>query len=154
MRRLSLALAAALCATAANAATLIDHVNGIQVDDHGRIARFSGLVVGDDGKVERLVRADEPSPAAARTIDGGGRTLLPGLIDSHGHVAGLGQTATTLDLVGTASLGELQQRLKDYAAAHPGDGWIIGEDVLLEPPMVAQAPPPKPSRRRAHHKVA
>ena len=126
MFRLSLALAAALCATAATAATLIDHVNGIQVNDQGRIARFSGLVVGDDGKVERLVRADEPSPAAARTIDGGGRTLLPGLIDSHGHVAGLGQTATTLDLVGTASLGELQQRLKDYAAAHPGDGWIIG----------------------------
>ncbi|MES2148146.1 MAG: amidohydrolase, partial [Pseudomonadota bacterium] len=126
MHKPLIALAAALLATAANAATLIDNVNGIGVDDQGRIFRFSGLLVGDDGKVERLVRADEPKPAATQKVDGGGRTLLPGLIDSHGHVAGLGRTATTLDLVGTSSLAELQQRLKDYAAAHPGDGWIIG----------------------------
>ena len=31
-----------------------------------------------------------------------------------------------LDLTGTDSLAELQQRLRAYAAANPGDGWIIG----------------------------
>jgi predicted amidohydrolase YtcJ len=59
-------------------------------------------------------------------IDGKGKTLMPGLIDGHGHVMDLGFSALELDLVGTASLQELQQRLKDYAAAHPGKGWILG----------------------------
>ena len=30
-----------------------------------------------------------------------------------------------------------------------GEGWVIGEDVLLKPPMVAEAPKPKPFKRRA-----
>ena len=58
-------------------------------------------------------------------VDGGGRTLLPGLIDAHGHVMGLGQSALQLDLVGTTSLGDLQQRLRSYAAAR-NDRWLIG----------------------------
>ncbi len=33
-----------------------------------------------------------------------------------------------------------------------GDGWVIGEDVLLKPPMVAEEPRPrtKPFKRRTH----
>ncbi len=54
MHKPLIALTAALLATAANAATLIDNVNGVGVDDQGRIFRFSGLVVADVGKVERL----------------------------------------------------------------------------------------------------
>lgn len=126
MHKPILALAAALLATAANADTLIDNANGIQVDASGHISRFAGLLIGDDGKVARLVRSDEPRPAAANHIDAAGRTLLPGLIDAHGHVMGLGQAASILDLTATRSLEELQQRLKDYAAANPGDPWLLG----------------------------
>ena len=32
-----------------------------------------------------------------------GRAVLPGLIDSHGHMLGLGETLVTLDLIGTKS---------------------------------------------------
>ena len=88
-------------------------------------------MIGDDGKVVQLL--DKASIAAIRptdaAIDGGGRTLLPGLIDAHGHVMDLGFAALQLDLTGTTSLGELQQRLRDYATAHPdpagssGFGW-------------------------------
>ncbi len=35
-----------------------------------------------------------------------------------------------------------------------GDGWVIGEDVMLEPTASAEAPRPKPFRRRTSHKVA
>jgi predicted amidohydrolase YtcJ len=52
--------------------------------------------------------------------------LLPGLIDAHGHVTELGFSALQLDLVGTTSLSDLQQRLRTYAAAHPDARWIIG----------------------------
>ena len=39
---------------------------------------------------------------------------------------GLGFSALQLDLVGTSSLQDLQQRLKAYAAASPGARWIVG----------------------------
>jgi predicted amidohydrolase YtcJ len=48
------------------------------------------------------------------------------MIDAHGHVMELGRDALQLDVVGTRSLAELQQRLRDYAAAHPDTKWIMG----------------------------
>ncbi len=119
-------LAAALAATPAAASTLIDNVNGIQIGADGKYERFSGILIGDDGKVAK-VWAHGPKPTGAtKVVDGGGRTLLPGLIDAHGHVTELGFAALQLDLVGTASLADLQQRLRDYSAAHPDARWIIG----------------------------
>ena len=117
---------AALLASPAAADTLIDNVKGVQVDMSGKLSSFSSLLVGDDGKVVRLVRADEPKPVAKVRVDAGGRTLLPGLIDAHGHVMGLGLALSQLDLTGTRSLAELQGRLRDYAAANPDLPWITG----------------------------
>jgi hypothetical protein len=125
-RRLNFALTAALLASPAYADTLIDNVNGMQVDASGHLQHFTGMVVGDDGKVVRLLRAGETRPKASATVDEHGRTVLPGLIDAHGHVMELGIDATHLDVVGTRSLAELQQRLRDYAAAHPETKWILG----------------------------
>jgi predicted amidohydrolase YtcJ len=87
---------------------------------------LTGLLIGDDGKVVRLLEAGEPAPNASVTIDEHGQTLLPGFIDAHGHVIELGAHALQLDLVGTRSLSELQQRLRDYAAANPDAKWILG----------------------------
>jgi len=121
-----LALTAALLASPAFADTLIDNANGIQIDPSGKLQHFTGLLIGDDGKVVRVLGAGDALPKADSVIDAGGRTLLPGLIDAHGHVMELGFDALRLDLVGTTSLQELQQRLKAYAAEHPGNGWIMG----------------------------
>jgi hypothetical protein len=41
-------------------------------------------------------------------------------------VLGLGFSALQLDLVGTSSIADLQQRLRVYAAAHPDARWIVG----------------------------
>ncbi|HVH37954.1 MAG TPA: amidohydrolase family protein [Sphingomicrobium sp.] len=121
------ALAFALLSSAGNADTLVYNVNGIQVGADGKIQRFGGLVMGDDGKVERLIqRTEELTRPIEHEIDGGGRTLLPGLIDAHGHVMGLGLGLISLDVTGTKSLAELQHRLRGYAAANPGNGWIVG----------------------------
>ncbi len=121
-----IALTAALLASPASAATVIDHANGIQADSAGRIEHFTGLLVGDDGKVLRVLHAGEALPKAARTIDEHGQTVLPGLIDAHGHVMDLGMAALTVQLTGTSSITDLQQRLRTYAAAHPRDAWITG----------------------------
>ena len=131
MQSLPFAAAALLLAsvsTAALADTLVHNAKGVQVDAQGRLQRFTGIVIGDDGRVVKLIRpGDRKRPARImQRIDAGGRTLLPGLIDAHGHVMALGFGALQLDLTGTTSLADLQQRLKSYAAANPGSGWVLG----------------------------
>jgi predicted amidohydrolase YtcJ len=118
-----------LASTAAPALadTLVYNVNGIQTGPDGKLQRFGGLVIDDNGKVEQLIqRTEDLDRPIEHEIDGGGRTLLPGLIDAHGHVMALGFNALQLDLTGTKSLAELQQRLKDFAAANPDARWILG----------------------------
>ena len=77
MIRTSIALAALLLSTAAAADTLIDHANGVQVDANGRLQHFTGLLVGDDGKVLRVLHAGDARPRASAVVDARGQTLLP-----------------------------------------------------------------------------
>jgi predicted amidohydrolase YtcJ len=123
-----LAALAALLASPAWSTTVINHVNGIQVGPDGKIQHFSGLIIGNDGKIAQVIPVGMMVKLAGvdTVIDGQGKTLLPGFIDGHGHVLGLGFSALQLDLVGTSSLQDLQQRLKAYAAAHPDVRWIVG----------------------------
>lgn len=125
-RPLLLALSIVLLASPTFAETLIDNVNGLQVDPAGHLLHFTGIIIRDDGKVARLLRASDARPKTAVIVNERGRTVLPGLIDAHGHVMQLGRDALQLDLIGTHSLTELQQRLRDYAAAHPDTKWILG----------------------------
>jgi len=128
MHKTAFALVAALLATSAAADTLVSNINGIQVGADGNLQQFGALVVADDGKVRQTIAHPELVRLAGitSTIDGGGRTLLPGLIDAHGHVLDLGMAQMTVQLVGTSSIADLQTRLRNYAAAHPSDAWIIG----------------------------
>lgn len=126
MRETFVALAAALLSSPAVSTTLIDDANGVQADANGQLQHFTGLLIGDDGKVVRVLHPGDVRPKASKIVDAHGRTLLPGLIDAHGHVTELGFAALQLDLVGTSSLADLQQRLRTYAAAHPNVRWIIG----------------------------
>uniref|UniRef100_UPI00286E082B amidohydrolase n=1 Tax=Sphingomonas sp. TaxID=28214 RepID=UPI00286E082B len=126
MHKTLIALLAALLASPADADTLIHNANGIQVGADGKLQRFEALLIGDDGKVvQTFTKVENPAHSGPR-IDAGGRTLLPGLIDAHGHVMGLGFGALQLDLTGTSSLADLQQRLKAYATANPDAKWIVG----------------------------
>ena len=127
MHKTVLALAAAaLLASPAWSVTLVDHANGWQADANGGLQHFSGIVIGDDGKVMRLLRDGDRRPGGARVVDVRGAAVLPGLIDAHGHVLDLGLGALRLDVTGSRSLAELQGRLRDYAAAHPDTKWILG----------------------------
>jgi len=59
-------------------------------------------------------------------IDGRGRTLLPGLIDAHAHVMGLGFQEMDVDVSGIRSLEETQEKLRQYAEDNPDLEWIRG----------------------------
>jgi predicted amidohydrolase YtcJ len=82
-----------------------------------------GAILALGGRDELLAKY----PGAAR-IDAGDATVVPGLIDAHGHMSGLGMTFLTADLVGTSGKAEILERLRKFAdAQHLSPGaWLIG----------------------------
>ena len=127
MKRVLITLAALALAAPAHADTLVDNVNGITLDKDGKVVRFTGLVIGPDGKVKQLLdRKDKRPERPDFKEDGKGRTLIPGLIDAHGHVMGYGFALMLLDLSETRSLEEAQAAIRQYAAENPDMPWIIG----------------------------
>src|SRR5438477_13171512 len=47
---------------------------------------------------------------ATRVLELPGRTVVPGLVDAHGHLTGLGSALRTVDLTGTHSYDEVIAR--------------------------------------------
>lgn len=98
------------------------NANGYTLGDDGTLRRFATLVVDNAGKVKATLPAGAPLPRGKK-VDLKGRTLLPGLIDAHGHVMSLGERALAVDLSETTSLAAAQAAVK----ANPGKGaWIRG----------------------------
>lgn len=74
-------------------------------------------------KEEALERFD-----CAKCIDLQGKTVLPGMGDSHLHFFAFCQTYTTVDLGGATSRAEALQLLRDRAAETPKGEWIKGSN--------------------------
>lgn len=64
--------------------------------------------------------------ASTRVLDLGGRTVIPGMVDAHAHLLGLGQALHRVALQGTRSYEEVIERVAARAKASPGTGWILG----------------------------
>lgn len=64
--------------------------------------------------------------ANTRVIDLGGRTVIPGMVDAHGHVANLGSALANVDLVGSTSVEDVVARVTAKAQGRPAGQWIIG----------------------------
>ncbi|MFP5386865.1 MAG: amidohydrolase [Bacteriovoracia bacterium] len=62
---------------------------------------------------------------SSRIIDLKKRHVLPGLIDSHGHIHSLAQKNSKASLDGSKSIGEVIQRLKDFAPRSHSK-WLLG----------------------------
>lgn len=81
---------------------------------NGRIAW-----VGDEATARRMA----PS---ARVIDLAGHTVLPGLIDAHAHIAGLGLALDSVSLVGSTSEVEMLERVAARHNLLPSGEWLVG----------------------------
>ena len=78
------------------------------------------LFVGSDTEVEAYVGRE------TEVIDLTGRLAIPGFIEGHGHLMGLGQSRLQLDLMATASYQDLIDLVAEaVAGAQPGE-WIVG----------------------------
>lgn len=126
--RFALAFAALMATQSVFSADLfVDNVNGYTLGADGKLQHFGALLV-EDGKVLATGNHADMAKRAgdARVIDGKGRTLLPGLIDAHGHVMGLGMMTLEADVTGTTSLDAALAKMKTFAATHENDPWILG----------------------------
>ena len=110
----------------AHAATLVYNVHGYTMD-HGKRVSFLAIEY-DKGRVTRLYSDNKEAAAsvASERIDGKGATLLPGLIDAHGHIPNLGLALSAVDLVGSQSEEDAVQRTRDFSEKFPNDKWILG----------------------------
>ncbi len=62
----------------------------------------------------------------AKVIDGKNQVLLPGLIDAHGHMLGLGFGRLNVDVRDTKSATDTALKVQAYAKKHPQLSWIKG----------------------------
>ena len=78
------------------------------------------VAVGDTQRIATM------SGAGTRKIDLAGRTVIPGLIDSHIHAIRAGLTYTTeVHWIGARSLDEALGRLREAAASAPKGSWLV-----------------------------
>jgi len=121
-------IALALTAATAHATTVIDNANGYTLNAKGDVIQFASLAFDDAGRILAVGTAADVSAKApqAKHVDMAGRTVLPGLIDAHGHVFGLGEMLTQLDLSATTSLPQALATIGDYARGNATAKWVRG----------------------------
>lgn len=114
------------CSNQASDVMIIQNVKGYTLAD-GELQAFGSLVVRD-GKVVDVSTSEtmDSDYEDAKVIDGGGKVLLPGLIDAHGHVMGLGFQALDANVVGTESLQAALNKVMEYSEEYPDLSWIRG----------------------------
>jgi len=126
--RTTLLFAAVLAALPAHADTIIDRANGYTLNAAGQLQRFTSLAFDDLGRIVAVGSEAQTAAALpkAEHIDAQGKTLLPGLIDAHGHVFELGEIASGVELYSPTTLNAAVKAVADFARSHPKRAWIIG----------------------------
>jgi predicted amidohydrolase YtcJ len=111
----------------AGSTMLLHNINGYTLDSQRELVSFHALQFTGDS-VERVYREGETLPAeeGLQRIDGRGRTVLPGLIDAHGHVLNYGLSLLRVDLTGTTTQAEATARVRAFRAANEGLQWVQG----------------------------
>jgi predicted amidohydrolase YtcJ len=101
-------------------------LNGHIVTVDTRFSVASALAVRD-GRFVAVGSNEEIRPytgKSTRVIDAGGRTVVPGFIDTHVHALGVAAEEEAQPFRNLRSIGELQQWIRAEAQRRPSDTWI------------------------------
>jgi predicted amidohydrolase YtcJ len=115
-------------------------INGNIYTMNERQPRAEAVAVKSDRLIFVGSNADAKKYQAAgtKTIDLAGKTVVPGLTDSHCHIFGIGEREMNLNLEGANTLEDFLARVKERVAkAEPGK-WITGRgwiETFWKPPQ-------------------
>jgi predicted amidohydrolase YtcJ len=127
IRSVAGAVVMGLCALPAFAQVTVLEATRIDTMDPAQ-PRAQAMAFDADGRILALgtrdaLRHDYPG---ARRVDAGTATVIPGMIDAHGHMFGLGKAHLTADLVGTTGKDEIVARLRAFAGSLAPGAWLVG----------------------------
>jgi len=100
--------------------------NGNIYTVHDKQPRAEAIAVKGDRIVFVGSNEDAKKFHAPKVIDLRGRTLVPGLTDSHCHIFGIGEREMRLNLEGTNTLGDFLNKVKARVAQTSTGKWITG----------------------------
>jgi predicted amidohydrolase YtcJ len=95
----------------------------------GQTPEYAEALAVKDGTilaVGRKADVDKLATTATRRIDLAGHTVLPGFIDTHGHMVYFGKNLVDADLFGSKDVPDLVARMKGQVEKVPAGGWIVG----------------------------
>jgi predicted amidohydrolase YtcJ len=90
--------------------------------------RVEALAIAGDRVLRAGTRQEIESlrGASTRVVDLGGATVVPGLEDAHGHVTGLGDSLSQIDLTGTPDVAHIAALVAARSAKTPSGKWVQG----------------------------
>ena len=129
MQGMRFVMAAALAAAMAPAMAEVTVVTAATIRTMDPAQPVAGaFAFDDDGELLAVGAAGEMHARwpDARRLDLGDATVIPGLIDAHGHVAGLGLSRMRVELEGTRDKAEVLERLRAFEATLAPGEWLLG----------------------------
>jgi predicted amidohydrolase YtcJ len=129
--RFGISVAIHILTIAAAAAAFADtlYTGGDILTMRGPAPEYVESLVVRDGNIlfaGSLEDAKKRIAPGATTIDLGGKTLLPGFIDTHGHFVYFGKNLVDANLFGCTDIADLVARMKKQLEQTPAEGWIVG----------------------------
>jgi predicted amidohydrolase YtcJ len=139
-RAVILAFCTALPATARSETAQTVFVNGNIYTMNERQPRAEAIAVRGDRIVLVGSNADAKKyqSAETKTVDLAGKTVLPGLTDSHCHIFGIGEREMNLNLEGANTLEDFLARVKERVTKTEHGKWITGRgwiETFWKPPQ-------------------
>jgi predicted amidohydrolase YtcJ len=127
-----------LQATAETAQTVF--INGNIYTMNERHPRAEAIAVKDSRIVFVGSNADAKKyqTAETKTVDLAGKTVVPGLTDSHCHIFGIGEREMNLNLEGTDTLEAFLAKVKERVAKTERGKWVTGRgwiETFWKPPQ-------------------
>lgn len=104
----------------------VTNVKGYTLNVSGDFQQFTNLIF-ENGKILAIGGGELSTEfPQAIEIDGKGKTMLPGLIDAHGHLLSLGKSLLQVDLRGVGSAKQGALSVREYADQNKQLSWITG----------------------------
>ncbi len=134
---LALSIAAAVPARAQPADLILQNARIHTVDPAGRVAEAVAI------RGERIIAVGDRATVSAQggpatvTIDLGGRTIVPGLIDTHMHQLFAGLNGPAVQLLAARSVADVQRAISERVARTAPGQWVTAssgwhESMLVE----------------------